>query len=60
MHFNGWSHHFVEEDGCAPDLGGSFLGPESPTKELDESKRFEELVQQFQAEYTASAKVWIA
>ena len=36
-----------------PDIGVS-----SPTKELDESKQFFELVQQFMAEYTASAKVF--
>lgn len=31
--------------------------PGSPVKEADESKEFFELVQQFMAEYTASAKV---
>lgn len=35
------------------------VGFTSPTKEMDESKQFFELVQQFMAEYTASAKEFV-
>ncbi|XP_057377871.1 condensin-2 complex subunit H2-like isoform X2 [Daphnia carinata] len=52
------------DSGALDFSSGSFhaedpVGSTSPTRELDESKQFFELVQQFMAEYTASAKEFV-
>jgi hypothetical protein len=44
-------------DGFHPELVGDPVEKANPSREMDESKQFFELVQQFMAEYTASAKV---
>jgi hypothetical protein len=47
----------VSNDNFHPEFVENQMGLASPTKEMDESKQFFELVQQFMAEYTASSKV---
>ncbi|XP_046631269.1 condensin-2 complex subunit H2-like isoform X2 [Daphnia pulicaria] len=46
-------------DGFHPELLGDPVEKANPSREMDESKQFFELVQQFMAEYTASAKEFV-